>query len=112
MKGLDMRFSGETLIEPFAVILADDLYDGNSEEAFFSKWLVFNKYKCSIVAIEEIDPSHTNRYSIIEGKEIEGVYMISIWSGDPSVCATLPLSDAISSPDIFGIIENTLPVKG
>lgn len=121
MKGLGHAIlTGETLIgnEPFAVILADDLCDGNSEGGILSQMVeLFNKYKCSIVAIEEIDPKHTNRYGIIEGKEIEdGVYMISNMVEKPDP-ANAPSNLAIIgryilTPDIFGIIENTPAGKG
>ncbi|MDP2851486.1 MAG: UTP--glucose-1-phosphate uridylyltransferase GalU [Sulfuricurvum sp.] len=121
MKGLGHAIlTGETLIgnEPFAVILADDLCDGDSEGSVLSQMVeLFNKYKCSIVAIEEIDPKHTNRYGIIEGKEIEeGVYMISNMVEKPDP-ANAPSNLAIIgryilTPDIFGIIENTPAGKG
>lgn len=121
MKGLGHAIlTGETLIgnEPFAVILADDLCDGNGEGGVLSQMVeLFNKYKCSIVAIEEIDPSHTNRYGIIEGKEIEeGVYMISnmVEKPDPALAPSnlAIIGRYILTPDIFGIIENTPAGKG
>ncbi len=121
MKGLGHAIlTGETLIgnEPFAVILADDLCDGNGEGGILSQMVaLYAKYKCSIVAIEEIDPSQTNRYGIIEGKEIEdGVYMISNMVEKPAP-ADAPSNLAIIgryilTPDIFRIIENTPPGKG
>jgi UTP--glucose-1-phosphate uridylyltransferase len=119
MKGLGHAIlTGETLIgnEPFAVILADDLCDGNV--GVLSQMVeLFHKYKCSIVAIEEIDPSQTNKYGIIEGREIEeGVYMISnmIEKPDPKDAPSnlAIIGRYILTPDIFGIIENTPPGKG
>ncbi|MBN2870946.1 MAG: UTP--glucose-1-phosphate uridylyltransferase GalU [Campylobacterales bacterium] len=121
MKGLGHAIlTGETLIgnEPFAVILADDLCDGNGEGGVLSQMAaLYAKYKCSIVAIEEIDPSQTNRYGIIEGKEIEeGVYMISnmVEKPDPAVAPSnlAIIGRYILTPDIFRIIENTAPGKG
>ncbi len=121
MKGLGHAIlTGETLIgnEPFAVILADDLCDGNGSGGILSQMVdLYAKYKCSIVAIEEIDPSQTNRYGIIEGKEIEdGVYMISNMVEKPDP-ANAPSNLAIIgryilTPDIFRVIENTAPGKG
>ncbi len=121
MKGLGHAIlTGETLIgnEPFAVVLADDLCDGNGAGGILSQMVaLFAKYQCSIVAIEEIDPSQTNRYGIIEGKEIEeGVYKVSnmIEKPDPSVAPSnlAIIGRYILTPDIFGIIENTAPGKG
>ncbi len=120
MKGLGHAIlTGETLIgnEPFAVILADDLCDNNGEGVLSQMVGLYNKYKCSIVAIEEVDPSQTNRYGIIEGKEIEeGVYMISnmVEKPDPEVAPSnlAIIGRYILTPDIFRIIEKTKPGKG
>lgn len=121
MKGLGHAIlTGETLIgnEPFAVILADDLCDGEGGSGVLLQMVeLFNKYKCSIVAIEEVDPSETNKYGIIDGKEIEeGVYMISnmVEKPDPEVAPTnmAIIGRYILTPDIFRIIENTKPGKG
>jgi UTP--glucose-1-phosphate uridylyltransferase len=121
MKGLGHAIlTGGTLIgnEPFAVILADDLCDGHSEKGVLTQMVeLFNKYKCSIVAIEEIDPAHTNKYGIIEGREIEeGVYMISnmVEKPDPKDAPSnlAIIGRYILTPDIFSIIENTPAGKG
>jgi UTP--glucose-1-phosphate uridylyltransferase len=121
MKGLGHAIlTGETLIgnEPFAVILADDLCDGHSEKGVLTQMVeLFNKYKCSIVAIEEIDPAHTNKYGIIEGREIEeGVYMISnmVEKPDPKDAPSnlAIIGRYILTPDIFSIIKNTPAGKG
>lgn len=121
MKGLGHAIlTGETLIgnEPFAVILADDLCDGHEDGSVLSQMVaLYAKYKCSIVAIEEIDPSQTNRYGIIEGNEIEeGIYRISnmVEKPDPSVAPSnlAIIGRYILTPDIFRIIENTPPGKG
>lgn len=120
MKGLGHAIlTGETLIgnEPFAVILADDLCDGSGEGVLKQMVALYAKYKCSIVAIEEIDPSQTNRYGIIEGKEIEdGVYMITnmVEKPDPAVAPSnlAIIGRYILTPDIFRIIEQTKPGKG
>ncbi|MDD2368472.1 MAG: UTP--glucose-1-phosphate uridylyltransferase GalU [Sulfuricurvum sp.] len=120
MKGLGHAIlTGETLIgnEPFAVILADDLCDGNADGVLTQMVALYNKYKCSIVAIEEVDPSQTNRYGIIEGKEIEeGVYMITnmVEKPDPEVAPSnlAIIGRYILTPDIFRIIERTKPGKG
>ncbi|MDD4950717.1 UTP--glucose-1-phosphate uridylyltransferase GalU [Sulfuricurvum sp.] len=120
MKGLgDAILSGETLIgnEPFAVILADDLCDGGDIGVLSQMVALYAKFKCSIVAIEEIDPSQTSRYGIIAGEEIaEGVYIISnmVEKPDPSVAPSnlAIIGRYILTPDIFRIIENTPAGKG
>lgn len=120
MKGLGHAIlTGETLIgnEPFAVILADDLCDGQGDGVLTQMVALYAKYHCSIVAIEEIDKNHTNRYGIIEGKEIEeGVYQITnmVEKPDPAVAPSnlAIIGRYILTPDIFRIIENTPPGKG
>ena len=108
MKGLGHAIlTGETLIgnEPFAVILADDLCDGNGEGGVLSQMAkLYQRYRCSIVAIEEIDPSQTNRYGIIEGEEIEdGVYRITnmVEKPDPSVAEQSGVIGRHLTPEFF-----------
>lgn len=116
MKGLGHAIlTGETLVGnvPFAVLLADDLCVGNGEGGVLSQMAeLYKKYRCSIVAIEEIDIKHSFRYGIISGKEIEdGVYMISDMVEKPSP-EEAPSNLAIIgryilTPDIFEILKNT-----
>ena len=71
MLGLgDAILTGEPLIgnEPFAVILADDLCDYEADSVISKMIKLYDKYKCSIVAIEEVSLNMTNRYGIIDGK--------------------------------------------
>jgi len=51
--------------EPFAVLLADDLI--KSETPVLAQMLsLWDTYRSSIVAIEEVDPKLTNKYGILE----------------------------------------------
>jgi len=54
--------------EPFAIILADDLLDG---EPPVMKQMVdlYNHYNCSVLGVEEIAPEQTRSYGVIEGRE-------------------------------------------
>ena len=58
--------TGESLIgnEPFGVILADDLCFNNGPGVMSQMLKIYNKYKCSIVAIEEIPIIKSNKYGI------------------------------------------------
>ena len=74
MLGLgDAILTGEPLIgnEPFAVLLADDLCDTNDLGVLSQMIKIYQKYKCSIVAIEEVSIELANNYGIIEGNLIE-----------------------------------------
>ena len=120
MKGLGHAIlCGETLIgnEPFAVILADDLCDNENSSVLSQMIEIYNKYKCSIVAIEEVPRGDTNKYGVIAGQEIEpGVYRVSdmVEKPDPKDAPTnmAIIGRYILTPDIFNIIRETKPGKG
>lgn len=122
MKGLGHAIlTGETLIgdQPFAVILADDLCDNqDGEDGVLAQMIqLYEKYKCSIVAIEEVPMQETHKYGVIAGKEIEpGIFMINDMVEKPS-SEDAPSNLAIIgryilTPDIFDIIRKTKPGKG
>lgn len=54
--------------EPFAIILADDLLDGNPP---VMKQMVdlYNHYNCSVLGVEEIAPEQSRSYGVIDGRE-------------------------------------------
>ena len=58
--------------EPFAVILADDLCDCDEGAALSLMKKVYKKYRCSIIAIEEIPMDQTNKYGVIAGNLVDG----------------------------------------
>ena len=105
---------GGTLIgnEPFAVILADDYCVNNGEPVMAQMVKLFEKYQCSIVAIEEVPADETYHYGIVEGTEEEaGIYRLSNMIEKPAP-EDAPSNLAIIgryilTPDIFEIIEST-----
>lgn len=121
MKGLGHAIlTGKPLVsyQPFAVILADDLCVNDEGEGVLSQMVkLYEKYQCSIVAIEEIDPQQTDRYGVIAGVEIEpGIYRVSTMVEKPAP-ADAPTNLAIIgryilTPDIFDILRSTKPGKG
>lgn len=120
MKGLGHAIlSGETLIgkEPFAVVLADDLCDGNGHGGVLSQMVeLYKKYQCCIVAIEEVPKEETHKYGVIAGKEIEkDVFMISdmVEKPDPKDAPSnlAIIGRYILTPDIFDVIRDTKPGK-
>lgn len=119
MKGLGHAIlSGETLIgdEPFAVILADDLCD--NEESVLSQMIkVYEKYKCSIVAVEEIPLKETNKYGVIAGDTIENCVvrvtdMVEKPNSEDAPSNLAIIGRYVLTPDIFDIIRDTKPGKG
>ncbi len=122
MKGLGHAIlTGETLIgnEAFAVILADDLCDNTDESKGVLSQMIklYEKYQCSIVAIEEIPENETNKYGVIAGTEIEaGIFQVNdmVEKPDPKDAPSnlAIIGRYILTPDIFDILRNTKPGKG
>jgi UTP--glucose-1-phosphate uridylyltransferase len=110
--------TGETLIgnESFAVILADDLCT-NDQVGILSQMIeVYEKYQCSIVAIQEVEMSETNKYGIIDGHLVDNTsdtYRVHNMVEKPDQ-KNAPTNLAIIgryilTPDIFDILRNTEP---
>ncbi len=116
MKGLGHAIlTGETLIgdEPFGVILADDLcLNEEGEGILLQMKKIYERYRCAIVAIEEVDASQVDKYGIIEGKELEsGIFQVSKMVEKPSINEA-PSNLAIIGryiliPEIFEILRHT-----
>jgi UTP--glucose-1-phosphate uridylyltransferase len=120
MKGLGHAIlSGETLIgdQPFAVVLADDLCY-NADAGVLSQMVeLYEYYRCSIVAIEEVPQEDTNKYGVIAGEEIApGVIRISDMVEKPkpedAPSNLAIIGRYILTPDIFEILRNTPPGRG
>jgi len=112
---------GESLIghEPFAVVLADDLCISNEDQGVLRQMIdVFNKYQCSVVAIEEVPMNQTNKYGVIAGNLVDGTddtYRVTDMVEKPS-SKDAPTNMAIIgryilTPDIFDILSKTKPGK-
>ncbi|TKI68916.1 UTP--glucose-1-phosphate uridylyltransferase GalU [Sulfurimonas crateris] len=120
MKGLGHAIlSGETLIgdEPFAVVLADDLCDNNGSSVLSQMVTLYEKYRCSIVAVEEIPPQDSNKYGVIAGNmEEDGVIRVTdmVEKPDPKDAPSnlAIIGRYILTPDIFDILRDTKPGKG
>ena len=117
MKGLGHAIlTGESLIgeEPFAVILADDYCVTDDEGVLAQMVRLYEKYRCSIVAIEEIPRDETYKYGVIAGDlEAEGLYRVRemVEKPDPAVAPSnlAIIGRYILTPDIFDILRNTPP---
>ena len=119
MRGLgDAILCGETLIgnEAFGVILADDLCEGTDKSVMKQMADIYEKYRCCVIAIQEVEPDQVSKYGIIEGEELDdGVYMISNMVEKPSpeeAPSTLAIIGRyILTPDIFETLRKTPPGK-
>ncbi len=121
MKGLgDAIYKGKALVgdsDPFAVILADDLCINPKGDNVMKQMVkLYEKYKCSIVAIMEVPKDQVYKYGVISGKEIEkGIFMLDDMvekpDNDKAPSNLAIIGRYILTPDIFEIIENTKPGK-
>jgi len=113
--------TGEPLIgnEAFAVHLADDLCISEGDSVLAQMIEIYNKYQCSIVAIEEVLMDQTDKYGIIAGDLVDNTddtYRVTNMIEKPAP-KDAPTNLAIIgryilTPDIFNIIRNTKPGKG
>lgn len=116
MKGLgDAVLKGKPLAsdEAFGVILADDLcINENGQNVMAQMVKVYEKYRCTVVAVMEVEPSQVSNYGIISGNVVEdNLIMVHSMIEKPSI-EEAPSNLAIIgryilTPDIFGILENT-----
>ena len=119
MLGLgDAILTGEPLIgdEPFAVVLADDLCDFDEDGVISQMIEIYNKHKCSVVAIEEVPINQTHKYGIIAGNLIDNsndTYRVTDMVEKPEEISTLSnmaiIGRYILTPDIFNILKNIKP---
>jgi len=122
MKGLGHAIlTGETLIgkEAFAVILADDLCSHEEDGVLKQMIEVYDKYQCSIVAIEEIPLEESNKYGIISGKLVDNtndtyrvVDMVEKPDSKDAPSNMAIIGRYILTPDIFDILRETEPGIG
>ena len=121
MKGLGHAIlSGRPLIgdEPFAVVLADDLCLNLEGDGVLTQMIqLYKKFRCSIVAIQEVPADQTHKYGVIAGELIsDGIYRVNNMVEKPAP-QDAPSNLAIIgryilTPDIFDLIKQTEPGKG
>lgn len=120
MKGLGHAiYTGRTLVrdEPFGVVLADDLCVNENGEGVLAQMVkVYEKYRCSVVAVMEVEPSQVSSYGVVNGKFIEDdLMMVSDMvekpAPDEAPSNLAIIGRYILTPDIFEILEHTAPGK-
>ena len=119
MKGLGHAIlTGETLIgdEPFAVVLADDLCITNGDGVLMQMVKLFNQFRCSIVAVDEVSDDNIHQYGVVAGELIkDGVYrvtdMVEKPTKDEAPSNLGIIGRYILTPDIFNILRDTPPGK-
>lgn len=120
MRGLgDAINKGKMLVgdEAFGVILADDLCVNEDGIGVMAQMRdIYEKYRCSIVAVMEVEKEQISNYGVIEGKEIgDGLIMVNNMVEKPSP-QDAPSNLAIIgryilTPQIFNFLDHTAPGK-
>jgi UTP--glucose-1-phosphate uridylyltransferase len=100
--------------EPFAVLLGDTVIDGKGKPITQQLIDVFEKYKSSVVALEEVDLESVSRYGIIDGSPLEKNILIARDFVEKPSQKETPSQLAIASryiftPEIFDFLEKTKP---
>jgi len=102
--------------EPFAVILSDDLIV--SDIPCIKQMVeIYERYKCSVIAVERVPKDEVINYGIISVREIEeGLYQVTDLVEKPSV-EEAPSNLAIVgryilTPEIFTMLEKVKPGRG
>lgn len=120
MKGLGHAiYTGKTLVndEAFGVVLADDLCINEEGEGVLSQMVkIYEKYRCSIVAVMEVPNEEVSKYGVISGRMIDkDMIMIDdmIEKPNPNEAPSnlAIIGRYILTPDIFPILERTNPGK-
>lgn len=116
MRGLgDAVLKGKALVqdEAFGVILADDLCVNEEGVGVMAQMVkIYEKYRCTIVAVMEVPKEQISSYGVIAGNAVEeDIIMVNSMVEKPSA-KEAPSNLAIIgryilTPDIFGILQNT-----
>ncbi|MFV8784152.1 UTP--glucose-1-phosphate uridylyltransferase GalU [Microbulbifer sp. SA54] len=119
MRGLgDAILQGQRLIgdEAFAVVLADDLCLNDGDGVLAQMVQLYNQFRCSIVAVDEVPKDQIHKFGVIAGNEIKpGLFQVTDMVEKPAA-EDAPSNMAIIgryilTPDIFDIIRETPPGK-
>ena len=120
MKGLGHAIlTGESLIgdEAFGVVLSDDLCINEEEGVLAQMVRLYEQFRCTIVAIQEVPMDQTFKYGVIEADEIkDDLFRVTgmVEKPDPKDAPSnlAIIGRYILTPDIFDIIRRTEPGKG
>lgn len=113
--------TGQPLIgnEPFAVILADDLCHSVGQNVLSQMIEIYNKHRCSIIAIEKVPMNEINKYGVISGTSINNsdkLFKVDSMIEKPNI-ENAPSNLAIIgryilTPDIFNTLNSIEPGSG
>jgi len=102
--------------EPFAVLLGDDIVD-NPVPCTKQLIDIYEKYQCTVLGVQQVAPENVSMYGILDVSPVDG----NVWKVNdmvekpdrehaPSNIAIL--GRYVITPEIFEILEHTMPGKG
>ncbi len=103
--------------EAFGVILADDLCINEDGDGVMTQMVkIYEKYRCSIVAVMEVEKSAISSYGVVAGNFIENDLlmvndMVEKPEPDSAPSNLAIIGRYILTPDIFEILNQTNPGK-
>jgi UTP--glucose-1-phosphate uridylyltransferase len=98
--------------EPFAVLLADDLIDGNGQPCLAQMVKAYEQTGNSVIAVEEVEHDKTDQYGIVEVQDKTAKHSPINTIVEKPKPADAPSNLAvvgryILTPRILGLLENT-----
>ena len=117
VRGLgDAILTGQAIVgnEPFAVVLADDLCIGSQRGVLAQMVDLYNQFRCSIVAVEEVPREAASSYGIVAGDSISETLikvtdMVEKPQPEDAPSNLAIIGRYILTPDIFDILRETAP---
>lgn len=102
--------------EPFAVLLGDTLISGEGDPITKQLMAVYERYKSSVVALEEVPMENVHKYGVIKGKSLEENVIIAEDFIEKPSAEEAPSNLAIASryiftPEIFNYLAKLKPGK-
>ncbi|MBX4271201.1 UTP--glucose-1-phosphate uridylyltransferase GalU [Clostridium estertheticum] len=102
--------------EPFAVMLGDDIVDAKTP-CLKQLMNCFEEKNVTIVGVQEVAKENVDKYGIVDGVQVsDRVYKVNNLVEKPDVNVAPSnlaiLGRYIITPEIFDILDNTLPGKG
>ncbi|MDP2892892.1 MAG: sugar phosphate nucleotidyltransferase, partial [Sulfurimonas sp.] len=91
--------------------------DNNGESVLTQMVKLYEKYQCSIVAVEEVPLEDTNKYGVVAGEFIADdlmrvTHMVEKPEPKDAPSNLAIIGRYILTPDIFDILKETKPGKG
>lgn len=99
--------------EPFAVLYGDDLVTSNVP-CIRQLMELYEKYSCTMLAVQEVPHDQVSNYGIIDGKSINGEVvlvnrLVEKPSPDKAPSNLAFIGRCILAPTIFNVLEKTAP---